>query len=46
MLWGKIGNVKVLFIAGFGPIVGEDTASRKLYSQMPVIRRRVAYRDC
>ena len=26
-------NVKVLFIAGFGPIVGETTASRKLYSE-------------
>lgn len=29
-----MGNIKVLFIAGFGPIVGEATASRKLYSQM------------
>jgi Glyoxalase-like domain len=31
---GQIGNIKVLFIAGFGPIVREATASRKLYSQM------------
>jgi len=31
---GQLGNIKVLFIAGFGPIVGEATASRKLYSQM------------
>jgi hypothetical protein len=31
---GQMGNIKVLFIAGFGPIVGEATASRKLYSQM------------
>ena len=30
----QFGNVKVLFIAGFGPIVGEGTANRKLYSQM------------
>jgi hypothetical protein len=29
----QLGNVKVLFIAGFGPIVGETTASRKLYSE-------------
>ncbi|HTA44562.1 MAG TPA: VOC family protein [Bryobacteraceae bacterium] len=26
-------NIKVLFIAGFGPIVSEPTASRKLYNQ-------------
>jgi len=26
-----IGSVKILFIAGFGPIVREVTASRKLY---------------
>jgi len=26
-------NIKVLFIAGFGPIVRDDTASRKLYQQ-------------
>lgn len=31
---GQMGNIKVLFITGFGPIVGEATASRKLYSQM------------
>ena len=30
----RIGNVRILFIAGFGPIVREATASRKLYSQM------------
>src|SRR5438309_3764409 len=29
----QIGGVKVLFIAGFGPIVRDVTASRKLYSQ-------------
>jgi len=29
----RIGNVKVLFIAGFGPIVREAAASRKLYGQ-------------
>jgi hypothetical protein len=28
-----IGDVKVLFIAGFGPIVREETASRRLYSE-------------
>jgi len=28
-----IGSVKILFIAGFGPIVREVTASRKLYCQ-------------
>jgi len=28
------GNIKVLFIAGFGPIVPEATASRKLYNQI------------
>ena len=27
------GNFKVLFVAGFGPIVREASASRKLYSQ-------------
>ncbi|HET9183352.1 MAG TPA: VOC family protein [Candidatus Angelobacter sp.] len=27
-------NIKVLFIAGFGPIVREASASRKLYSQV------------
>ena len=31
---GNIGNIKVQFVAGFGPIVREATASRKLYSQM------------
>ena len=31
---GQMGNIKVLFVAGFGPIVPEATASRKLYSQM------------
>jgi len=29
-----IGNIKVLFIAGFGPIVREPDASRKLYNQI------------
>src|SRR5690348_6360600 len=29
-----MGNIKVEFIAGFGPIVREATASRKLYSQI------------
>lgn len=29
----KIANSRVLFIAGFGPIVREAEASRKLYSQ-------------
>jgi hypothetical protein len=29
-----MGNINVLFIAGFGPIVREATASRKLYSQV------------
>lgn len=29
----EIGKIKVLFIAGFGPIVREPTASRKLYNQ-------------
>lgn len=28
-----MGKIKVLFIAGFGPIVREPTASRKLYNQ-------------
>ena len=28
-----LANVKVLFIAGFGPIVREATASRKLYGE-------------
>jgi|SRR5579872_311660 len=30
----EIENIKVLFIAGFGPIVREVAASRKLYSQL------------
>jgi hypothetical protein len=30
----QIGNVKVLFIAGFGPIVREVTASGRLYRQI------------
>ncbi len=29
----KFGNIKVLFVAGFGPIVSDATVSRKLYSQ-------------
>ncbi|HEV2416589.1 MAG TPA: VOC family protein [Terriglobia bacterium] len=29
----EIGNIKVLFIAGFGPIVREVAVSRKLYEQ-------------
>ena len=29
-----LGNIKVLFIAGFGPIVREPDASRKLYNQI------------
>ena len=28
----RIGNVRILFIAGFGPIVRDVAASRKLYS--------------
>ena len=34
----QLGNFRVLFIAGFGPIVSEATASRNLYSQMLGIR--------
>ncbi|MGH7035209.1 MAG: VOC family protein [Stellaceae bacterium] len=30
----QIGNIKVLFIAGFGPIARDTTASRKLYNQL------------
>lgn len=30
----RMGNIKVLFIAGFAPIVREATASRKLYNQI------------
>ena len=40
----QIGNVKVLFIAGFGPIVREAIASRKLYSQILGIRFKNATR--
>ena len=29
----SIGDFNVLFIAGFGPIVGATNASRKLYNQ-------------
>jgi hypothetical protein len=29
----RIGNVRILFIAGFGPIVRDVVASRKLYSE-------------
>jgi catechol 2,3-dioxygenase-like lactoylglutathione lyase family enzyme len=29
-----IGNIRVLFIAGFGPIVRDATASRKLYREI------------
>jgi hypothetical protein len=29
----EMGKIKLLFIAGFGPIVREPTASRKLYNQ-------------
>lgn len=29
----QMGNIKVLFIAGFGPIVRDVAAARKLYSQ-------------
>jgi hypothetical protein len=29
-----MGNIKVLFIAGFGPIVSEPTASRDLYNRI------------
>lgn len=29
----QIGRIKVLFIVGFGPIISETTASRKLYRQ-------------
>lgn len=33
-----IGDVKVLFVAGFGPIVREPTASRRLYGEALGIR--------
>ena len=29
----QFGNIKVLFVAGFGPIVRDPAASRKLYNQ-------------
>jgi len=29
----RIGNIRILFIAGFGPIVRDTAESRKLYSQ-------------
>jgi hypothetical protein len=29
----QIGNIRILFIAGFGPIVRDAGASRKLYSE-------------
>jgi hypothetical protein len=29
----QIGKIKVLFVAGFGPIIRDDTASRDLYHQ-------------
>jgi hypothetical protein len=34
----ELGDVKVLFIAGFGPIVRESTASRRLYGEALGIR--------
>ena len=34
----QLGNIHVLFIAGFGPIVREATASRKLYNRVLGIR--------
>ena len=30
----EMGNIKVLFIAGFGPIVRDASVSRKLYKQI------------
>ncbi|MGH9354773.1 MAG: VOC family protein [Terriglobia bacterium] len=29
----EIGNIKILFVAGFGPIIRESDASRKLYAK-------------
>ena len=29
----RIGNIRILFIAGFGPIVRDTAESRKLYSE-------------
>ena len=34
----ELGGVKVLFIAGFGPIVRDETASRQLYCEALGIR--------
>ncbi len=34
----QIGNIEVLFITGFGPIVRDASASRKLYSRTLGIR--------
>ena len=33
----EIANIRVLFIAGFGPFVREVATSRKLYSQLLAI---------
>ena len=30
----RIGNVRILFIAGFGPVVRDTAESRKLYSEV------------
>jgi hypothetical protein len=39
----RIGNVRILFIAGFGPIVRDTVESRKLYSESlsKVLKRMV-----
>jgi hypothetical protein len=29
----EIRNIKILFVAGFGPVVDDDNASRKLYME-------------
>jgi len=34
----RFGKIKVLFIAGFGPVVREASASRNLYCQTLGIR--------
>ena len=31
---GEMRNIKVLFIAGFGPVVREASASRRLYNEI------------
>ena len=31
---GGAGNVKILFVAGFGPIVRDTSESRKLYGEV------------